>query len=53
MKYLQREGPVLKCGTVPKKKTEQVNERMRRTFDEEAKVGMKRSVTCGIYQLFP
>ena len=37
LKYLQREGPMLKCGTLSKKETEQVNERMRQTL-EEAKV---------------
>ena len=47
--YLQREGPVLKCGTLSKKETEQVNERMRRTVDEEAKVSMNRSVPRGAY----
>ena len=47
--YLQREGPVLTCGTLSKKETEQVNERMRRTVDEEAKVGTNRSVTRGAY----
>ena len=51
--YLQREGPVLKCGTLAKKKKEQVNERMRQTVDEEAKVSMKRSVTCGTYTDYP
>ena len=43
--HLQRKGPVLKCGTLSKKETEQVNEHVRQTLDEEAKVGMKRSVT--------
>ena len=47
--YLQREGPVLKCGTLSKKETEQVNECMRRTVDEKAKVGTNRSVTRGAY----
>ena len=47
--YLQREGPVLKCGTLSKKETEQVNERTRRTLDEEAKVDTKRSVTRSAY----
>ena len=37
LKYLQREGPMLKCGTLSKKETEQVNERVRQTL-EEAKV---------------
>ena len=47
LKYLQRDGPVLKCGTLSKKETEQVNE--RRALDEEAKVGKKRSATRGTY----
>ena len=47
--YLQREGPVLKFGTLSKKETEQVNECMRQTLDEEAKVGTKRSVTRSAY----
>ena len=47
--YLQREGPVLKFGTLSKKETEQVNGCMRQTLDEEAKVGTKRSVTRSAY----
>ena len=39
---------MLKRGTLLKQETEQVNERVRRTVDEEANVGMKRSVTRGI-----
>ena len=48
LKYLQREGPKLKCGTLSKKETEQVNERMRQAL-EEAKVGKKCSATHGAY----
>ena len=40
---------MLKCGTLSKKETEQVNKRMRHTVDEETKVGTKRSVTRGTY----
>ena len=47
--YLQREGPVLKCGTLSKKETERVNECMRRTVDEKAKISTKHSVTRGAY----
>ena len=46
---MQREGPVLKCGILSKKETEQVKERMRQTVNEEAKVGMKCSATRGTY----
>ena len=42
LKYLQREGPMLKWGTLSNKETEQVNERERQTL-EEAKVDKKRS----------
>ena len=38
---------MFKCGTLSKKQTEQVNERVRQT--EEAKVVTKRSVTHGAY----
>ena len=44
---------MLNCGTLSKKKTEQVNERVRQTLDEEAKVGTKRSVTRGAYTDYP
>ena len=40
---------MVKCGTLSKKETEQVTKRVRRTLDEEAKVGMKCSVTRGAY----
>ena len=39
---------MLKCGTLSKE-TEQVNEHVRRTVDEEAKVGTKCSVTRSAY----
>ena len=39
---------MLKCGTLSKKETEQVNERVRQAL-EEAKVGKKRSATRGAY----
>ena len=39
---------MLKCGT-PSKETDQVNERLRQTLYEEAKVGTKCSVTRGAY----
>ena len=48
LKYLQRERPMLKCGTLSKKETEQVNERVRQAL-EEAKVSKKRSTTRGAY----
>ena len=40
---------MLKCGTLSKTETEQVNECMRQTVDEEAEVSKKRRVTCGAY----
>ena len=40
---------MLKCSTPSKKETEQVNECMRQTVDEEAKVSTKRSVTRSTY----
>ena len=40
---------MVKCGTVSKKETKQVTKHVRRTLDEEAKVGMKCSVTHGTY----
>ena len=49
LKYLLREGPVLKCSTLSKKETEQVNECVRRALDEEAKVSKKRSATSSTY----
>ena len=53
-KYVSaEEEPVLKCGTLSKKETEQVNESMRLTVDEEAKVSTMRNVTCSAYTDYP
>ena len=40
---------MLECATPSKNETEQVNERVRRVLDEEAKVGTKHSVTRDTY----
>ena len=48
LKYLQKEGPMLKCGNLSKKETEQVNECIRQAL-EEAKVGKKCSATRNAY----
>ena len=51
IKYVQREGPVLRCDALSRKETEHVNERMRQALmpGEQAKVGLKRSATRGSY----
>ena len=51
LKYVQREGPVLKCDALSMKETKQLNERVRQAFvpGEQAKVDMKRSATRGSY----
>ena len=51
LKHVQREGPVLKCDTLSRRETKHVNERVRQALvpGEQAKVGMKRSATCGTY----
>ena len=37
---------MLKCGILSTRETEQVNKCVRRALDEEAKIGLKRDVTC-------
>ena len=51
MALLKYERPVVKCDALSRKKTKHVNERVRQALvpGEQAKVGMKRSVTHGSY----
>ena len=51
LKYVQREGPVLKCDALSRKETKHMNKRARQTLmpGEQSKVGMKHSVTRGSY----
>ena len=51
LKYVQKEGPALKCDTLSRNETKHVNERVRQAHvpGEKVKVGMKHSVTCSSY----
>ena len=51
LKYVQREGPVLKCDALSRKETKHMNKRARQALvpGEQAKVGMKHSATRGLY----
>ena len=51
LKYVQREGPVLKCDALSRKETKHVNKSVRQALvpGEQAKVDMKHSVTRGSY----
>ena len=49
LKYVEREGPVLKCDALSKQEIEHVNKRVKQALvpGEQAKVGMKHCATHG------
>ena len=50
LKYVQREGPVLKCDALSRKEPKHVNKCVRQALvpGEQVKVGMKHSMTLAL-----